>query len=466
MKKGKKFLAMSLALAMCMTSLTACGKNGGSGDAPAATQAGSEAVTVKKPELMKVEAPTVANKKSDAKKVKLTVWCPSEEMNIMKELCEAFNQTLEDYDVSFEYAEKSESQASTALSQDAKNSADVFMFSGDQLSGLVEQRLVFGLDVMTSDYPDLLTQYEESAIEACKRDGKLYALPFTPNQFFLYYNNSMLTEEDVKSLESIMAKDLGAEVKNYATGVADAWYLASYFYAGGCTLFGKKGDDASQCNWNSPEGKNVVKYLNNLMASGKLHNNSGTDDSLGLMESGKLASWTMGSWKSNAIKEVLKDKYAVTVMPTVTYEGREAANITPFADYKAVAVNSASNEGKVAAMLACFLTDDYAQAMRLESRAFAPTIKALMDQVANADDTMKSKLDPAVIAATIQSDADHSVPRPVISQIEKYWNPGAALGNYIYTKDSKVTDDAQLDKTMDTFAGAVTKKDAKKEDKK
>ena len=47
-------------------------------------------------------------------------------------------------------------------------------------------------------------------------DRVSYAVPFTPNSWFMYYDKSMYTEEEGKSLDTMMAKDLGACIKNFS----------------------------------------------------------------------------------------------------------------------------------------------------------------------------------------------------------------------------------------------------------
>lgn len=47
----------------------------------------------------------------------------------------------------------------------------------------------------------------EAVIETAMADGKLYAIPFTHNTFFMYYDKSLLSDDQIKSMEGIMAAE-------------------------------------------------------------------------------------------------------------------------------------------------------------------------------------------------------------------------------------------------------------------
>lgn len=458
MRKGKRILGASLAVAMAMTSLVGCGGKDNNASGNSKKREGEKVIEVKSTDIG-IPKPEAVEKKKDAKKVQLTVWCPVEEQKIMETLCDIFNTTVADYDVSFKIENISEADVANQISNDRNKSADVFMFGGDQLPTMVKQGLIYDISALSEiEYSKgFEKQYDEVALNSCKIDGALYALPFTPNQFFLYYDSSKLTEDDVKSLDTIMAKDLGAGVKNFSMEVSNGWYVASFFYAGGCTLFGEDGTKAAECDWNSENGVAVVKYVRDVITKNKdkFHNNSGTDDALGLLSKGQLASWVSGSWKSNAIKDALKDNYAAASLPTITINGEEK-NLKPFADYKMLGVNKVTKEPEVAAMLTYFLADDYAQMLRLQVRSYAPTILDLQEKVLSGNVSVDGKaIDPAVIAATRQITPEHSVARPTTTQLSKYWTIGATLGDMLVQNKEQIQDD-KIQATLDASVKAIT----------
>ena len=71
---------------------------------------------------------------------------------------------------------------------------------------------------------DVKALYSEGAVQSVSVTGAdgmelVYAIPFSPNSFFMYYNKDMYTEDEVKSLETMMAKDLGEDVYNFSCSV-------------------------------------------------------------------------------------------------------------------------------------------------------------------------------------------------------------------------------------------------------
>ena len=91
-----------------------------------------------------------------------------------------------------------------------------------------------------------------SSIEAATVDGKLYAYPSTAdNGYFLYYDKSVLSEEDVKSLDK-MLEVANAAGKKIFMDVSNGWYIASFFLGAG----GKLGivDGKQTCDFNNENG--------------------------------------------------------------------------------------------------------------------------------------------------------------------------------------------------------------------
>ncbi|MCR5609633.1 MAG: extracellular solute-binding protein [Lachnospiraceae bacterium] len=458
MTKGKKVLAITLATTMAFSCLTACGsKKGGNNEAKPTPTAIIEDLVKVDPELG-ITAPDEVENNADAQKVSLKVWAPAEEQDLMEKLCTTFDKAHAEYDIDFTYEVSSEADAANNLTNDPQSAADVFMFAGDQLSNLADGNLLFDLSALIPDNPEIEEKYDDQAYNSCLIDGKLLAFPFTANQFFMYYNKSMLTEEEVKSLDDILAKDLGTapsgeKVKNFGFDLANGWYILAFMYGNGCTLYGD-GTQEKECNWNNEDGKAVVKYLNNMIATGKFFSNA-NDDGLPLLEKGELATVVTGSWNSNAVKAKLGDNYAACVLPTFKIDGKEC-HMKPFADFKMIGVNAFAGEPRPAAELAYFLADNYSQWQRLQIRSYAPTVKILQDYVTDDTKEKPEPIDPAVIAATEQMSAENSSLRPTTPQLKNYWSFGQNLGSLIYKQDERITDESKMQDTLDLIVKGIT----------
>ena len=52
-------------------------------------------------------------------------------------------------------------------------------------------------------------------------DGKMYGVPYTDNTWFMYYDKSTFSEDDIKSLDTMVSKAVVAFPLN------DSWYIGA-----------------------------------------------------------------------------------------------------------------------------------------------------------------------------------------------------------------------------------------------
>lgn len=449
MRKSKKIMALLLSLSMCATCFTACGGSSDDASSTASESVDKQAVNNGgdvKVDLSNIDSviasvdgvdkPEELDNDSSAEKVQLTVWGPTEEQTILKQLCEAFDKSRADFDIEFKYAAVPENDAATTVKGDPQASADVFYFAGDQLASLVEAGYISEINETIAN--EVKEQHIEEAVASCTRDGKLYAIPFTANLWYMFYNKSMYTAQEVESLDTMFAKDFGKndkgeQIYNFSIDIANGWYIGAFFYAGGCTIYGPNGDDPTQCDWAEEKGIQVVDYISKLVDTGKFYKDAQAD-SIGKLEDGTLAAFCTGSWNALAIKQKLGDNYAATVAPKIN-TGSAEDYLKPFADYKMIAVNSLCKNQKAAQLLAQFLANPYSQMVRIQAREVQPTSKVLVE----SKDLDFATTYPAVAASLAQ--LEHTVNRPSTSQIDSYWKPAEALGGCIYNKKETVRDE-------------------------
>ena len=78
----------------------------------------------------------------------------------------------------------------------------------------------------------------------------------------MYYDKSKFTEDDVKNLDKMLAKG------KVAFPLSNSWYIASFYAANGCTLFGADGTDtASGVDFKGDKATAVTNYLVDLAAN-------------------------------------------------------------------------------------------------------------------------------------------------------------------------------------------------------
>ena len=430
----KKTLALILALIM-MLSLAACG---GDGSKEPDNSGNTPSTPTDTPSTPTDTPSTSDGEKTEVQDVTLKIWTASEELELMKKMGESFAAAHPEYNLTFDISEMGIDEANANLKTDADSAADIFQLASGGIPELTQKGLLLPIGY---DEAGLRSLYPEGAISAvCGDDGLIYAVPFTPNTFFMYYNKSMFTEDEVKSVETMLAKDLGEGVYNFSFQVSGPWYLESFFYAAGCTLFGPDGKDASSMDWNNANGLAAGKYMIDLVNNPKyVEDKDGI--AMSLLREGKLAAYVDGTWNAGPVQEALGENYAAAPLPTININGQDS-QLRNFADYKTYAVKSSTAYPLAAQQFAEWICNEENQLARYEDQGVPPCISSLADQLSG---------DVALSALLAQS--EFAVAQPNIPQINEYWTPATALGEGIYNKE--ITED-NLQEKLDQLVDAVT----------
>jgi arabinogalactan oligomer / maltooligosaccharide transport system substrate-binding protein len=436
MRYLKKLLVIVMALTMVTVSFAACSKKSGDKDTSATETTDNSAASGEATKAPEATEPAVQD-------VALKVWAPEEEQEILVQMCEAFAENHPEYKITFEYGIMGVDDSITELKKDATVAADVFLYPSGGIAELVEAGLIYPITVGVDE---VTASHGAAAIKSCTMDNTLYGIPVTPNSWFMYYNKSMYTEEDVKSLETMMAKDLGSDVYNFSCDIDNSWYMSAFFYAAGGTLFGANGDDPTNCSWNDATGFKVGQYLINLVNNPKyVEDQDGLAGSL--MAEGKLGALCSGTWSAESIKEALGDNYAACKLPTVNIGGADH-QLSNFADFKAFGVNSNTKYPKPAMELAEWLGGEECQLIRFETNNTPPTVAALIE-----NPTVAASQEVAALSTQTQ----FSTPNPTTSKLNDYWTPAAAFGAGVVNGDiTEANLQESLDSMVNSFLATLT----------
>lgn len=361
--------------------------------------------------------------------VSLTVWGPQEDQEILKQMCDEFAAANPDKNYTFTYGVVSEADAQKEVIKDISAAADVFAFASDQTATLVDSGALYRV---TKNKDEIVASNTEASISAASIGGELYGYPYVSDTYFMYYDKSKLTEDDVKSIEGIMNKDIEGVSTNFAFDTDNGWYQTAFFFGAGCKLFGDDGTDPTKCDFNNDRGFMVGEYLIDLVANPKYGANF--DDSLvkaGFAD-GTLAAAVSGTWNAAEIQASLGDNYAATKLPEFTLSNGETVQMGSMANFKIMGVNSETKNPLDAMALAEWLTNKDNQKTRFEKRSFAPTNVEL----ANDTETMNSNLAVGALA----QQAQYATVQTSIPQCQNFWTPAEAFGQEIIagtcTKDN------------------------------
>lgn len=427
--KFKKVLALGLVGAMAI-SMAACGKtssstnNGGSGNSGTSNET-----------------------------VSLRVWGGEEDQNLLKELVEKFKTTYPDQKFNIEIGVESEATAKDTILTDVEAAADVFAFASDQIVDLNNAKALANIEDMDAalqnyakkSIADVKAANGEGSVEAASIDGKLMAFPMTGgNGYFLYYDSSVISEEDAATWDTLLAAADKAGKKVGMT-LASGWYNASFFYGAGFTTgLNDDGTTAIDFNGTSKDGYTGVQVTQSMLniASNKAFMAIADGDISNQIAGGTLAAVISGTWDAENAQKVFGDGYAATKLPTYTLNGKQVQQGS-VSGYKFIGVNAYSKNVGWATVLAEFLTNEESQATRFEQRQLAPTNK----NVAASDEVSKN----VAIAASAAQDV-YGVVQTVSA---KYWDPTKTFGEMIAQGSLSATDEKAIQDALDTMVEGV-----------
>jgi arabinogalactan oligomer/maltooligosaccharide transport system substrate-binding protein len=277
-------------------------------------------------------------------------------------------------------------------------------------------------------------------------DGSMYAFPMAgDNSYYLYYDSSVISEEDAATWDTLLAAAQKAGKKVGMT-LNSGWYNAAFFYGAGFTT-GLNDDGTTTMDWNGTsasgyKGTDVVKSMLDI-ASNSAFKAIPDGKISDVFASGDCAAIITGSWDDSTAQKVYGDGYAATKLPTFTCAG-DQVQMAPAFGYKFIGVNAYSENTGWAVLLADFLTNEESQTTRFAERGIGPTNTNVL-----ATDAVKEN----VAIAAVTSEADFGVIQLVGG---KFWDPTATFGEQIAKGKLKANDEDSLQKALDDLVTGVT----------
>lgn len=426
--KIKKVLATVLASAMALTMLAGCG-SGSSGGGQASSGSGSGAQ----------EAP------AQVQDITLKVWCPQNQVDTktMEQQQAAFAEAHPEYNITWTTEIVGEDTAKEQILKDVGAAADVFFFANDQLEELVNAGAIARLG---GDTETMVNEtIAPSVVATAKVGDALYGIPFTHNTFFMFYDKTLMDENDIKTLEGIVGKDTPDNVYNFYFESAGGWKLGAYYYGAGLSIFGPDGSDLSAgVDWNNETGVAVTNYLIDLINNPKVAYDGEIAVSE-LIEDHRLGVWFDGSWNYDLYKGILGDDLGLATIPTFNPDGNDY-QMLGFYGSKCIGVNAQSKNMAAAVAFAAFLGNEENQLLRYELSGQIPA-----NMAAGASEAVAS--DP--LATVIVDEANNaSVAQPTNTVFSsRYWTYANAIPTEI--RSGQITKD-NVQQKLDDFVASMT----------
>lgn len=365
--------------------------------------------------------------KSDKVAVTVTVWGPQEDQSDengkwLQTQCEAFAAEHPEWEITFVYGVCSEGDAKTNVTTDPAAAADVYMYANDQIPDLLKSNALaeFGGSTLAA----IKASNSETTVNTVTYDGQVVGVPYTANTWFMFFDKSKFTIEDIKSLDKML------ELGKVAFPLDNSWYIASFYVANGCTMFGADGGDAAAgFDFAGEKASDVTNYLVDLVANPNFVNG---DVSTG----NDIDVFFSGTWDYQKAKDAYGDNIGIAPAPCFTLNGEEK-QMKSFAGTKAIGVNPQTalyaEHPEIAVALAAYLGNTASQQAHYDKRGIIPTDESID---VGADALAKAQMDTMSYASIVQ---------PLQADMGNWWTPAQSMGQELVA--GTVTHDNAAEKT-------------------
>lgn len=366
----------------------------------------------------------------------ITVWAPSEDQSEdnpwLQTQCEAFAAEHPNWDITFKYGVCAEGDAKATVTQDVDAAADVFGFANDNLADLIAAGAIAELGGSTAEY--VTSNFGKTYVDSISDNGAVYGIPYESNTWFMYYNTSIYSADDVKSLETMLEKG------TVMFPLTNSWYIEAFYLATGAEFFGGVNDNDAGINVGGDNGAKATNYLVDLVANANFKNGEFGDAMSGLAD-GTIAAAFSGTWDRANAEEALGDNFGVAALPTITVDGT-ACQLKNFSGSKAWGVKATTEYPEVATALALYLASEDAQQARYEVRGTIPALNSMATVLS----------DDPIVGVISEVYANCSIMQPYCANMGNWWTPAANMGTELIAGD--ITHDNAAEKT-EAFNNAV-----------
>ena len=303
--------------------------------------------------------------------------------------------------------------------KDVAKAPDMYCFTQDQISRLVQGGALAKLGVQAAQ--TVTEENDAGSVNAATVGDGIYAYPLTSDiGYYLYYDSSVVSDEDAKTLEGVIAACKAAN-KKFGYNLTNAWIMAGFFFSqpvgGGAPLctctwtYSKNGEIVYNDNFNSANGLIAMKEMNELANSGIWVDQA--DDFSG------TAAIVTDLWNANAAKEAYGDNMKATKLPTFVGADGNTYQMGSFSGYQLLGCKPQEDpmKAKICSELALYLTSEYAQLERYYEFGYTPT-----NVVVQGNSDVQSNM---ILSALIQQNA-YSQPQTLIA--DWWWDKAASLG--------------------------------------
>jgi arabinogalactan oligomer/maltooligosaccharide transport system substrate-binding protein len=425
--KMSKILALVLAVVMVVACFAACNTTNNNGGT------GSEGTTTGAAGGNNTENPNAAL----AGTYDITLWVSEKEgvAALTQQQIDAFEAANPGIVINAQIEGVTEADAGSKVVADVATAPDIYCFAQDQLARLVQAAALAkpGKNAAAT----IKANNDAGSVAAASVAGELYAYPMTSdNGYYMYYDTSIISEEDAESLEKIIAA-CEKSGKKFRYALENAWYTASFFFATGCksnwTMDAEGNFNAVDDDFNSAAGLAAMKGMQKLAQSSCYDSNADIFTDAGVV--------ITGIWNAEAAENHFGANFGATDLPSFTVDGK-SYHLGSYTGNKLMGVKPQTDAKKAAvlSLLAQYLTGEECQNQRYAQFQWGPSNLA-----AQQSEAVQSN--PSLAALAKQN----AFGQPQGQIHGAWWDIAKVLG-----ADAKAaTSDAELQTALDEYKAAI-----------
>ena len=313
----------------------------------------------------------------DAGSYNIKVWVDDKIVDLTRTQIQTFvSESMGKYSINATVEPQSEGTAASSMLQDVQSGADLFIFAQDQLSRL---KVAGAVAKLSDDYAEFVKENNtEDSVKAASIDGQgqnLYAFPVTSdNGYFLYYDKSIISDEDAKDMTTILARCKAANKKLNFEARSNGFYSASYFLATGCHSTWKLDEKTGKFydyddDFNSDKGLIAAKGLKELADTSIVATNA-----LASKLGNTAAAVVSGIWEYDVAVARLGNNLGCAELPSFTVDGT-SYHLSSYDCYKLLGVKPQvdAKKASVCRKLARYLSGEVCQTGRFNEVSWGPT---------------------------------------------------------------------------------------------
>ena len=320
----------------------------------------------------------------DAGTYDIKVWVDDKIVDLTRTQIQTFvSESMGKYTINAKVEPQSEGTAASSMLQDVQSGADLFIFAQDQLARL---KVAGAVAKLSGEYASFVKNNNSpDSVKAASIDGKgetVYAFPVTSdNGYFLYYDKSVISDDDAKDMSKILDRCKSAGKKLNFEARSNGFYSASYFLAT------ESGSDKPLCeskwtldevtgkftkyddNFNSDNGVIAAKGLKALADTSIVATNA-----LASKLGDTAAAVVSGIWEYDVAKKRLGDNLGCAELPSFEVGGK-SYHLGSYDGYKLLGVKPQidAKKASVCRKLARYLSGETCQTDRFNEVSWGPT---------------------------------------------------------------------------------------------